>query len=174
MADKNNSFSLTVYGSEDLEGYLARLAGGSSFEWHSVEREREAKKCFKQLIAAARLIAVGEQRDKTTFTLEEIRGQAWLQGWEIAKLTFVDFLERYQVKATFDKSLSEGYPLNTAKVFIPLKVFDLLEVLKKYPYPPAFGTKGLDLNSIRVAERKGGCVLELKFFGEACTIFCPS
>lgn len=172
MTNDNTGFSLTIYSSDNLARYLTRQAGGKPFEWCGVEREREARKYFRQVIVAARLIADGKQREKPTFTPKEIRGQAWLQGWEIAKLTLADYLERYQTEVAFGKPLSEGYPLNTARVFISSKAFDLIEALEEYPYPQAFGENGLDLSSIRIAERKGGCVLEVRFFGKVCTISC--
>lgn len=168
MTDKNTEFGLTIYESESLENHLGRLARGKPFEWHSAEREKEANKHFDAVKSGVRL----GRRSQTRFSLQELRGQARLQWWEIAKLTLMDFLERHDAKIAFGKSLSEGHPLNTCKVFITSKAFQLLDVLESYPYPRAFGESGLDLGSIRIGESKGVCVLELEFLGEVCTISC--
>lgn len=155
MAEENTEWALTIY-KPNLPGQLAAISGEEPFQWNSGEREKEAREYFEAAILAAKM---------------GIQGQSRLQLKEVLKLTFVDFLKRHRANVTFGyASLPTAYPLNTAEVLMDPATFRLIEILEVYSCPRVFGERGLNLNSLRISEKKGCCMLQVGFLDEVCIV----
>lgn len=154
MPEGNTWFGLTIW-EPDFERQLAAIGDGKPFKWQNIGLQKQAKEHFE---AAALAYNMG------------IEGQMKLQLQEVLRLSFEDFLNRHHIRVSFGESVSESFPLNTPKILLSPAVFDLLKILEDYPFPQVFGRNGLDLESLRIAEKKGECLLQVRFLKSVCAV----
>lgn len=157
---------------------LLKISNPSSFEWDNWEKRKEAEEHFE---AGSLSVHVGDLN------------QAEQRVEKILRLSFEDHLEGHKMGVDFGehgygksllspvyyeryryRDIPTAYTLDTNAIFLPPKTFTFIDILRKYPYPQAFGEDGLDLGSIWISQDIGLDKLEIRFLETACVLSANS
>lgn len=122
------------------------------------QNEKNRKEAYAHLEAAEIALGLG-----TT----ELKDQARLQAKESLRFLLLDFLSGRKLNVAFSQT-NGHYPLNTAKVFIPIWAFEILDLFQDCPW--ILGYSKFSHDQARVSENKGVTILTVQFTDENCHI----